>query len=81
MLSELAERFSEGTRGEVTIVVAGAEGEQEADAPSPAALDEAIRERLAAGEPSKQIAAALAGPGRPRRDVYARAVELRRANE
>jgi 16S rRNA (cytidine1402-2'-O)-methyltransferase len=74
-LPELAERFAEGTRGEVTLVVEGApDGPRPAD---PAALDAEIRARLAAGESSKQIAAALARPGLPRREVYARAIALR----
>ncbi|MEE9607058.1 MAG: 16S rRNA (cytidine(1402)-2'-O)-methyltransferase [Myxococcota bacterium] len=75
-LDELAERFAEGARGEVTIVVEGAA------APRPVTrfedLDDAIRARIAAGETSRQIAAALARDARlPKRDVYARAVALR----
>ncbi len=74
-LAELAERFREGARGEVTVVVEGC-GEVPA-AVDAATLDQQIRERLAAGESVKQIAAALALPGLPRRTVYARTVALR----
>jgi 16S rRNA (cytidine1402-2'-O)-methyltransferase len=73
-LPELAERFAEGARGEVTLVVAGAEGAPAAPAE---ALDAEIRARLAAGASSREIAAALARPGLPRREVYARVVALR----
>jgi len=81
-LPELAGRFAAGARGEVTIVVAGAQAE-----PGPAtrdeleALDTEIRKRLAAGAPSREIAAELARPGLARREVYARAVALRHAAE
>ncbi len=73
-LGELAERFAEGARGEVTLVVAGA-----GDEPHPALdLDAEIRERLAAGVSPREIAAELARPARlPRREVYARALALR----
>jgi 16S rRNA (cytidine1402-2'-O)-methyltransferase len=78
-LPELAERFAAGTRGEVTIVV---EGRDEAPpAVDREALDDAIRQRLDAGEGVRQIAAGLARPGLPRREVYARAVALRVAVE
>jgi len=78
-LPELAERFAEGTRGEVTLVV---EGRHEAPAAvDEEALDDAIRERLAAGQGVKQIAAALSRPGLRSRDIYARAVALRGSND
>jgi 16S rRNA (cytidine1402-2'-O)-methyltransferase len=75
-LPELAERFAEATRGEVTLVVEGRD-----DVPDPvdaAALDEEIGARLAAGESAKQISTDLARPGLPRREVYARVVALRK---
>jgi 16S rRNA (cytidine1402-2'-O)-methyltransferase len=77
-LPELAKRFAGGARGEVTIIVAGAEG-QPATAGSDdfEALDAEIRTRLAAGASSREIAAELARPGLPRREVYARVVALR----
>lgn len=73
-LPELAARFGAGTRGEVTIVVAGVESPQAADME---ALDAEIRTRIAAGASSREIAAELARPGLARREVYARAVALR----
>jgi 16S rRNA (cytidine1402-2'-O)-methyltransferase len=76
-LAELAERFAEGARGEVTVVV---EGAGEAPPPGDEALDAEIRARLARGERPREIAAALApGAGLPRRALYARALALGRA--
>jgi 16S rRNA (cytidine1402-2'-O)-methyltransferase len=77
-LSELATRFSEGARGEVTLVVEGAEegvSRVAAGRMTDEALDREIRDRLEAGERPKEIAAELAPRcGLPRREVYARAV-------
>lgn len=76
-LGDLAERFAGGTRGEVTIVVAGADA---ALAATPAlASDAAIDARIAAlaaqGLRARQIAATIAAEaGVPKRDAYARAV-------
>ncbi len=72
-LGELAERYRDGARGEVTIVVAGAPTES-ADAPAPAPLDlEArIAELSAAGHSTRDIATLLAREtGLPRRHLYA----------
>jgi len=70
-LSELAERFDAEVRGEVTLVVAGAEGE-----PAPKVeedLDSELSRRLAAGEPPSTVAREVARARRlPRRAVYAR---------
>jgi len=75
-LAELAARFSEGARGEVTLVVEGASGEPAGLAD--ADLDARIRELLAGGERARDIAAVLAAEShRPRREVYARVVALR----
>lgn len=82
-LTSLAERFAEGTRGEVTIVVAGA---QEAGAPAPVlANDSQIDARIAAlaaqGQRAKQIAATIAAEaGIPKRDAYARVVAVLRTS-
>ncbi len=77
-LSELAERFAAGTRGEVTIVVAGAAPADRAAGLDAEALDAEIRARLSAGDSSRAIAAELTPrSGLRRRDVYARAVALR----
>jgi 16S rRNA (cytidine1402-2'-O)-methyltransferase len=79
-LPELAERFAEGARGEVTIVVAGAAGERAPASPDELeALDAEIRRRIGAGASSREIAAQLARPGLSRREIYARAVALREA--
>jgi 16S rRNA (cytidine1402-2'-O)-methyltransferase len=73
-LSALAERFADGARGEVTLVIGG--GAPETTAPE--ALDARIRARLAAGQGPREIAAALAPEaGLPRRVLYARATALR----
>ncbi len=76
-LSALADRFRDGARGEVTLVVAGA--------PPPApvpweALEERIRALLREGRTPREIAASLAPEAHlPRRDLYARAVAVREA--
>jgi len=74
-LGELALRLGE-LRGEVTIVVGGAAAEEAAR--DLAGLDDAIRERIAGGRSSREIAEELArDTGLPRREVYARVVALR----
>lgn len=84
-LSELARRFEAAApRGEVTLVVGGAPTgatgnaaappDEAADAPS---LDERIRALVTAGRTPREVVAALAGSGAPRRVVYARAVRAR----
>src|SRR5262249_4896300 len=76
-LSELRERIEAGepVRGEVTIVVAGA------DAPAPPAsdaVDDAIREGLASGLSVREISTGVATRlGLSRREVYRRALALR----
>jgi 16S rRNA (cytidine1402-2'-O)-methyltransferase len=77
-LSELAERFGGEVRGEVTLVVAGAEEAAGVEEPSEA-LDAELRRRLAAGDPPSEIARTAArARGLPRREVYARLEELKR---
>jgi len=77
-LRELAERFAEGIRGEVTVVIGGAPPGE----PSPVdeeTLDAEIRSLLAAGEPAREIAAALAPQaGLPKREIYARVLGVRK---
>ena len=61
-------------------MVAGAPGERAPASPDELeALDAEIRTRIGAGASSREIAAELARPGLPRREVYARAVALRDA--
>jgi len=77
-LSGLAERFGGEVRGEVTLVVAGAEAAGVED-PSED-LDSELRRRLAAGEPPSEIARTAArARGLARREVYARLEELKRS--
>jgi 16S rRNA (cytidine1402-2'-O)-methyltransferase len=74
---ELTNRFAEGVRGEVTLVVE-AGGQREAVV-AEEDLDAEIRARIAAGGRAREIAAALApATGLPRRAVYARALALAR---
>jgi 16S rRNA (cytidine1402-2'-O)-methyltransferase len=75
-LAELAERFAEGARGEVTLVVEGGPG-----APTVAVgegdLDARIRAMRASGAGAREIASGLASEcGVPRREVYARVLAL-----
>jgi 16S rRNA (cytidine1402-2'-O)-methyltransferase len=75
-LSELARRFAGAARGEVTLVVEGAArvgaGEPAGPAAGPEPLEEELRRRLEAGEPTADIARAVARErGLPRRQVYA----------
>ncbi|HVH20162.1 MAG TPA: 16S rRNA (cytidine(1402)-2'-O)-methyltransferase [Myxococcota bacterium] len=78
-LSELAARFADGARGEITLVVEGISDElRDAAAPQPGDLDAEIRARLARGEGVREIAASLAAAsGIPRRQIYARALAMR----
>jgi 16S rRNA (cytidine1402-2'-O)-methyltransferase len=77
-LVELAER-SITPKGEVTIVVAGADPDAADDAPE---IDPMIAERLDAGDTPRTVADDVAAlSGRPRREVYARVLELRRLRE
>jgi len=73
-LHELAERFADGTRGEVTLVV---EGAPPAEPPGLEDLDADIRAGLAAGESARDLADRLSVPGLSRRRVYARINSLR----
>ena len=75
-LEELAEQFAEGTRGEVTLVVAGA-GPGSARREDDEVLEANIRTRLENGSSVRDIATELAAEtGRPRREVYARVVAI-----
>ena len=75
-LSELAGRFADGTRGELTLVVEGAAGGPAED--SAEHLDAAIREGIAAQRGSRELAAELSKlHGQPRRQLYTRILALR----
>ncbi len=69
-LADLADRAGHGVRGEVTVVVAGAEPAAAASA-DPGALAAAVANRVAAGEPRKAAIAAVAvATGVPKRVVF-----------
>jgi 16S rRNA (cytidine1402-2'-O)-methyltransferase len=72
-LSELAEHFAGEVRGEVVVVVSGA---QPSPAEDPADLEKEVRERLAGGERPKEIAEALSG-SHSKREVYQLAIKLK----
>jgi 16S rRNA (cytidine1402-2'-O)-methyltransferase len=82
--SALARRCRETPpRGECTLVIAGATGEEEAAAErwDDEAVDEALRAGLATGAPVKQVSGSVADrSGRSKRELYARAVALRKAD-
>jgi 16S rRNA (cytidine1402-2'-O)-methyltransferase len=74
-LDALAERFAEGARGEVTLVVEGAPA-RAATAADSEIVDAAIRARAAAGGSASEIARDVArATGAPRSAVYARVIE------
>jgi 16S rRNA (cytidine1402-2'-O)-methyltransferase len=76
-LDELGVRYaSEAPRGEVTIVIEGAPPDARV---AELDIEAAVRDRLAAGESPKEVAAALAlATGKPRRMIYQLALALRR---
>ncbi len=79
-LSALRARFGDGppVRGEATVLIAGAPEAAGGSAPAPGAVDAAIRDALAAGRGVREISATLAATlGRPRREIYQRALALR----
>jgi len=74
-LDRLAERFSEGARGELALVVEGAPAR--ASAPGSEVLDAAIRARVAAGGSPSDVARDVArATGVPRKQVYERVLAL-----
>jgi 16S rRNA (cytidine1402-2'-O)-methyltransferase len=73
--AEARATLGDETRGEVVLLISGSTGAVHA----PADVDAAIRARLAAGERAKEIATAIAAAtGLPRREVYARVLDLTR---
>jgi len=76
-LAELAERFAGEARGEITVVVGGDAGE--GVRLSPEEIDERIRALRGEGLATKAVAERLAvEAGLPRREIYARVLELDR---
>jgi len=74
-LAALAARASEGVRGEVTVVVAGAAPRE---APDLAELVARVEERVVAGERTRDAAAAVAEEaGVPRRELYGAVLDAR----
>jgi 16S rRNA (cytidine1402-2'-O)-methyltransferase len=79
-LADLAARFAEGARGEVTVVVSGASGDpmDRAEGLQATDVDDAVRALVAEGCSPKEVAARLAAEtGRPKRELYARALAAR----
>jgi 16S rRNA (cytidine1402-2'-O)-methyltransferase len=79
-LTEIRRRFSGGepARGEVVVLISGAARE----VPTAPPLDDEIREALVAGRRVSELATEIAErAGRPRREVYRRALELRRGRD
>lgn len=73
--TELAERFRDGTRGELTLVIQGRRPEH--DDADPDALDEAIHDGLRGGDTPRDLAKTLAERlGLPKRQVYTRIQQL-----
>ena len=74
-LGELAERFADGTRGEVTLVVGPAP--ERASVLDGEALAALVAQRVAAGDSTRDaVAAVVAATGVARRKVYAAALAL-----
>jgi 16S rRNA (cytidine1402-2'-O)-methyltransferase len=78
-LSELERRFASGARGELTLVVAGAPEPRRALAADE--LDAEIRALIETGHSARDIAEQLGRPaGLAKREIYARAVALKRSS-
>jgi 16S rRNA (cytidine1402-2'-O)-methyltransferase len=76
-LADLAARFAGEVRGEITLVLAGAASD-EAEVVTGDRLRELVREQLARGRSTRDVAAALSSAlGVPRKQVYELAIEER----
>ncbi len=77
--SELAARFAEGARGEITIVIgATSDPDPDAEALDETAVERAIDALLEDGESARDIADRLAAStGQPRREIYQRVLARR----
>ena len=80
-LASLAEKFDQPVRGEITIVVEGAEKTREVSAPrliEEVEVDQRIVELIGEGKRPREVAAHLSAISElPRREIYARAVSVR----
>jgi 16S rRNA (cytidine1402-2'-O)-methyltransferase len=76
-LAELAAHYAlaGAPKGEVAIVVGP--GERAGDRPTPDQLDELLAKALESQPPAAAAATVAAATGRPRREVYRRALELK----
>lgn len=73
---ELAERFAEGARGEITLVVSGAPRDAAADELAEEELDARIAAMLAAGETARDVVKALqAATSLSKSELYARVLQ------
>ena len=78
-LASLRDRVAAGVRGELTLVLAGAEGDAAAGA-STVQLVEEVAERIAAGERTKEAVAAVASRhARSKRELYQAVLDHRSA--
>ena len=80
-VAELAQQLEgKALKGECTLVIGGASGDEGASDWTDEAVESAIREALGAGESVRDLSSAIAeASGRGRRDVYASALALRDA--
>lgn len=80
-LATLAQTFDQPVRGEITVVVEGAETTREISAPrliEEAEVDQRIVELIEEGKRPREVAAQLSAISElPRREIYARAVSVR----
>jgi 16S rRNA (cytidine1402-2'-O)-methyltransferase len=76
--AELAERFAEGARGEITVVVSGAAKHEELEAETEEGLEAKITAMLAEGRTPRDVVKELqASTALSKSDLYARVLELR----
>lgn len=75
-LADLAARAADGFRGELSLVIAGADPAEAAGPPAAHELVERVRALIASGVPKKQAIADVAGAaGIPKREVYQAVVD------
>jgi 16S rRNA (cytidine1402-2'-O)-methyltransferase len=80
--AELAEKFADGARGEITVVISGAAKHEEAEAVDEGELDSRITAMLAEGRTPRDVVKELqAATPRSKSELYARVLELRGERE